>query len=268
MAKVAVIGAGGRMGRMLVTNVLNTPGMSLAGALEFPGSPLVGTDAATLAGLAPCGVLITDSLAEALKNADAVIDFSTGGKTLENAKAAAERGCAIVIGTTAVPEKDVAELKKLAQNGARIILASNYSVGVNLLFHLSAMAAKLLGEGFDIEIVEAHHNQKKDAPSGTAVTLAKTVAEARGLDYDRDVRHGRNGLVGARTKNEIGMHSLRGGDIVGDHTIMFCAEGERFELTHKASSRNTFAKGAVRAVQFLETAKPGFYDMRDVLGLK
>jgi 4-hydroxy-tetrahydrodipicolinate reductase len=142
------------------------------------------------------------------------------------------------------------------------------SVGVNLLFHLCKEVASILGEDYDIEIVEMHHNQKKDAPSGTAVTLAEKICEARGLSYDKDVRHGREGMVGSRTQKEIGMHALRGGDVVGDHTVIFATNGERVELTHKASSRNTFAKGAVKAVRFLASAEPGLYDMQDVLKLK
>ena len=267
MAKVAIIGAAGRMGRLLVSNVLEHPGMSLAGALEHPACPFIGKDAAEVAGHPAAGVAITASLEEALKDADAIIDFSVGGDTVAIASAAAAKGCAIVIGTTALSADAIRKIHEMADNGARIILASNYSIGVNLLFYLSEIAAKVL-DGFDIEIVEGHHNQKKDAPSGTVVTLAQTVCNAKGWNYDEVIRHGREGITGARTDHEIGMHAVRGGDIVGDHTLMFCGIGERFELTHKASSRNTFAKGAVRAVAFLETAKPGFYDMRDVLGLK
>ena len=158
----------------------------------------------------------------------------------------------------------LADLAKRKQAG--IVFASNYSVGMNLLFYLSKKVAGLLAD-YDVEIIEAHHNQKKDAPSGTAVTIAEGICEARGLSYEKDVVHGRCGMVGARTKTEIGMHAIRGGDIVGDHTVMFATTGERFEMTHKASSRTTFARGAVRAVAFLETAKPGLYSMQDVLGL-
>lgn len=161
-----------------------------------------------------------------------------------------------------------AELKKLADGGGRLVQAPNMSVGVNLLFALCSQVARTLGSDYDIEVVEMHHNKKKDAPSGTAERLGQILAEASGLDYNTDTRHGRVGLVGARTKREIGMHAVRGGDVVGDHTVIFATEGERVELTHKASSRETFAKGAVRAVKFLATATPGLYDMQDVLGLK
>lgn len=266
MAKIAVIGAAGRMGRHLVTNILKTPGMSLAGAMEHPASEFLGCDAASVAGLPPCGVKITASLEEALKDADAVIDFSTG-TVMQNAEAAAEKGCMIVVGTTALGPSAGEQFAALAaRKQVKIVYASNYSVGMNLLFYLSKKVAGLLAD-YDAEIIEMHHNQKKDAPSGTAVTIAERICEARGLSYEKDVVHGRNGVVGARTKNEIGMHALRGGDVVGDHTVLFATTGERFEMTHKASSRDTFARGAIRAVAFLETAKPGLYNMQDVLGL-
>ena len=264
---VAVVGAAGRMGRRLVANIAASEDLTLSGALEAPGNPMVGKDAGSLAGVDPAGVAITDDPARAFAGARAVIIFSVGS-VIALARAAAAKNCAMVIGTTAVPAEERAELAALAAKGAKIVMASNMSVGVNLLLKLAAEAAKLLGEDYDIEIVEMHHNQKKDAPSGTAVSLAEAVCQATGRDYEKDAVHGRNGVVGARTRREIGMHSLRGGDVVGDHTVIFATGGERVELTHKASSRDTFAKGALRAVRFLETAPSGMYDMRDVLGLK
>ncbi|MFA7185260.1 MAG: 4-hydroxy-tetrahydrodipicolinate reductase [Victivallales bacterium] len=267
MIKVTVIGAGGRMGRRLVSNIIESNDLTLAGALEAPGVPFVGQDAGLLAGVGECGIKITDKLEEAIAATDAVIDFSTGD-VVENARAATAKGASVVIGTTALGTEGKAELQKLAAAGGRIVFASNMSVGVNLLFHLCREVASILDEDYDIEIVEMHHNQKKDAPSGTAVTLAELACEARGLSYENDVRHGREGMVGSRTKKEIGMHALRGGDVVGDHTVIFATDGERVELTHKASSRNTFAKGALRAVRFLASAKPGLYNMQDVLKLK
>lgn len=267
MADVVVVGAAGRMGRRLVANILSTPGMTLAGAVEWSGSEFIGCDAASVAGLPSCGVKIVSSLADAIGKANAVIDFSTG-TVMENAKLAAEKGCSVVIGTTALGPTAADEFKKLAEEKkVGIVYASNYSVGMNLLFYLSKKVAGILSD-YDVEIIEAHHNQKKDAPSGTAVTIAERICEARGLSYEKDVVHGRHGVVGARTGTEIGMHAIRGGDIVGDHTVMFATTGERFEMTHKASSRDTFAKGAVKAVAFLETAAPGLYSMQDVLGLK
>lgn len=268
MLKIIVTGAAGRMGRFLVSNIAADPELELAGATEHPASSLLGADAGEVAGVGKLGVTIVPTLEEAFANgADAIIDFSTGS-VLDNAKLAASKGAAIVIGTTALTDEVKAGLHELADNGARIIQTYNYSVGVNLLFYLSGLAAKILSEDFDIEIVEAHHNQKKDAPSGTAARLAEILCEVRGLDQKTDVRHGREGIVGARTKKEIGMHAVRGGDIVGDHTVMFAAQGERVELTHKASSRETFAKGAIRAAKYLAGAPAGYYDMQDVLGLK
>jgi 4-hydroxy-tetrahydrodipicolinate reductase len=265
MIRVAVAGAAGRMGKRIIANILESSDMRLTGAVEIPQCPSVGMDAGLSAGAAQCGVKIVSSLADAIKDADAVIDFSTGPVT-ENAKLAVSKGIAVVIGTTALGEAGKKELKGLADEGGRIVAASNMSVGVNLLFNISKKVAEILGEDFDIEIVEMHHNQKKDAPSGTAVRLAEILTAARQLPSSA-VKHGREGMTGARPKKEIGMHALRGGDVVGDHTVIFAAGGERVELTHKASSRDTFAKGALRAVRFLKNARPGLYDMQDVLGL-
>lgn len=267
MIRTVVIGAAGRMGRRLVANILESDTLELAGAVEYAESPFLGQNAGAVAGCGNAGVAITADLAGALKGADAVINFATAG-VVESTRLAAENGCSAVVGTTALTAADKAEFAKLAESGARIVAAYNMSVGVNLLFKLVKEAATILGPDYDVEITEMHHNQKKDAPSGTAVRLAEVVCEAWDWDYDKDVRHGREGLVGARTKHEIGMHSLRGGDVVGDHTVMFAINGERIELTHKASSRDTFVKGALRAVEFLAKAKPGLYDMQDVLGLK
>ncbi|OGV56755.1 MAG: 4-hydroxy-tetrahydrodipicolinate reductase [Lentisphaerae bacterium GWF2_44_16] len=267
MLRVIVIGAAGRMGKRLVINTVNSEDLKLTGAVEFAASPFIGKDAGMVAGIENCGVNISAELKPLLQNADAIIDFSTG-TVIENARLAVEAGCSVVIGTTALKEDDKKELKALSAKGGRIVFASNFSVGVNLLFHLAGKAAKILGDSYDIEIVEMHHNQKKDAPSGTAARLAEVLCEARNFAYDKNVKHGREGIVGARPKNEIGMHAVRGGDVVGDHTVIFATEGERVELTHKASSRDTFAKGAVRAVRFLSSAQPGLYDMQDVLGLK
>lgn len=267
MIRTIVIGAAGRMGRRLVANIMASETLTLAGATEFVESPLLGEDASLVAGCGPAGVKITANLEELVKNADAVINFATAG-VVESTKLAVANGCAVVIGTTALSQAEKGQLAELADNGGRIVSSYNMSVGVNLLFKLVGEAARTLGLDYDCEIIEMHHNQKKDAPSGTAVRLAEVVCEARGWNYGTDVRHGREGLVGARTKHEIGMHSLRGGDVVGDHTVIFAIDGERVELTHKASSRDTFVKGALRAVEFLHNAQPGLYDMQDVLGLK
>ena len=264
--RVTVVGAAGRMGRRLTALVTASDDMVLTGAVEAPGNPALGGDAGTLAGVGVSGVGISDDLDAALKVSDAVINFSTSG-AVEAAEKAVAAHCSIVIGTTARSVEEKARLAELAKSG-RIVLSPNMSIGVNLLFHLAAEAAAKLA-GYDVEIVEMHHNQKKDAPSGTAVRLGEVVAAARGWDYETAVRHGREGMVGARTSGEIGMQSLRGGDVVGDHTVIFATGGERLELTHKASSRDTFAAGALQAVRFLSGAEPGrLYDMQDVLGLR
>ena len=267
MIRTIVIGAAGRMGRRLVANIMEADDMKLAGAVEWNGSPDLGKDAGVLAGCAEAGVKITSELEPLLAGADAIIDFSTGDVTV-NAELAVKNNCAVVIGTTALDDKGKEKLKELGKNG-RLVFASNMSVGVNLLFSLVGKVAGILGEDYDIEIVEMHHNQKKDAPSGTAVTLAERICTATGMSYENDVAHGREGIVGARPKREIGMHAVRGGDVVGDHTVIYATGGERIELTHKASSRDTFAKGALRAVRFLSGVNAnGLYDMQDVLKLK
>jgi 4-hydroxy-tetrahydrodipicolinate reductase len=267
MIKVIIAGAAGRMGRRLVSCVLGSKDMKLVGATEFAGSPFIGKDAGMIAGLELCGVEISADIRPLVKNADAVIDFSTG-PVVENAKLAAEAGAMMVIGTTALSDTDKKTLANLAEKGGRMVMASNMSVGVNLLFDLCAKVAKILGDDYDVEIIEMHHNKKKDAPSGTAVSLAEAVAKGRNLSYERNSVHGRKGIVGERKKSEIGIHAVRGGDVVGDHTVIFATEGERIELVHKASSRDTFAKGALKAVRFLSKSKPGLYNMQDVLGLK
>ncbi len=267
MLRTTIIGAAGRMGRSLVAQALTDPELSLAGAVEAAGCPQLGQDAGTLAGLPPCGVALDMDLARALASADAVIDFSSPECTMSVAPAVIDHGASLVVGTTGLTEEHRCRLRALGSTG-RIVLAPNMSVGINLLFALCAQVAPLLGPEYDIEIVEMHHNRKKDAPSGTALRLGEILATARGLEFSAAVRHGREGNVGARQRNEIGIHALRGGDVVCDHTVVFAADGERVELVHKASSRETFAKGAVRAVKFLAGAAPGLYDMQDVLGLK
>lgn len=267
MIKTAVVGAAGRMGRRLVANICASDDLQLAGALEISTCPLLGQDAGIVAGAGETGIMISDDAEKVFANCDAIINFSTTG-VVETTRLAVKNNCSVVIGTTALPDADKQALKDMAANGAKIVFAPNMSVGVNLLFYLSGKAAEILGEDFDIEIVEMHHNQKKDAPSGTAERLGQILCAARGLDYKKDVRHGREGICGARTRKEIGMHALRGGDVVGDHTVMFAANGERVELTHKASSRDTFARGALLAVRFLAAAPSGIYDMQDVLKLR
>ena len=259
-------GAAGRMGRRLVANIALDNDLQLVGATEYPGSEFIGQDAGSVAGVGELNVPILEDMDIAIKNADVIVDFSTGN-VLNNVKLAVENDVAIVIGTTALSEQDLDDINALAQQGGRIVLSTNYSVGVNLLFYLSELTARILPDDFDIEVIEAHHNKKKDAPSGTAMTLAQILCAARKLAVEQDLRHGRVGIVGARTTPEIGVHSVRGGDIVGDHTVMFASEGERIELIHRASSRDTFARGALRAARFIADTQEGgrIYSMQDVL---
>lgn len=267
MVRLIIVGAAGRMGKRLIALAAADPELEVVGAVEAPGLPVIGKDAGVASGGEESGVLITDDLAAIVAEADVIIDFSAAAAVVGNARLASQAGCAAVIGTTGLGEADKAALADLAANGARLVFAPNMSIGVNLLFALSRQVASVLGDDYQIEIVEMHHDQKKDAPSGTAERLGEIVAEARGLDYASDTVHGRQGMPGARPSRQIGMHSLRGGDVVGEHTVIFAAGGERIELGHRASSRDTFAKGALRAAKFLVSAEPGIYDMQEVLGL-
>lgn len=219
--------------------------------------------------VAAAGVDMGDDLDVAIKKCDAVIDFTLPGFTRELVEAAVKHRKILVMGTTG-HDDDLLALIKDASSTIPIVHAPNFSVGVNTLFWLTAKATEILGKGFDLEVVEMHHRHKKDSPSGTARRLAEILAEARNLSYEKDCRHGRFGDVGARTDDEIGVHALRGGDVVGDHTVVYAADGERIELTHKASSRNTFANGAVRAAKWVSSQghTSGLYDMQDVLGLR
>mgnify|MGYP002640846615 CR=1 FL=1 len=268
MIRTAIIGAAGRMGKILVSMIAARDDLALSGAIEYDGCPVVGQDAGVVAGIGPLGVTIGTNIRTVLDTTDAVIDFSTPESTMAVIPDIVAAGAAAVIGTTGLSAAQTSVLHDLAAGGGRLVVAPNMSVGVNLLFALCAKVAPLLGDDYDIEVVEMHHNRKKDAPSGTAVRLGEILASTTGRDYAQDTVHGRVGQVGARTRREIGMHALRGGDVVGDHTVIFAADGERVELTHRASSRETFAKGALRAVSFLANAQPGIYDMQDVLGLR
>ena len=213
------------------------------------------------------GLDVGDDLAAALSACDAVIDFTHADSTVTVAEACAAAGKILVIGTTGHNDADRDRISELSKK-IPVVFAPNFSVGVNTLFWLVRKATEILGPDFDLEVVEMHHRLKKDSPSGTARRLAEILAEVRDLDYDKNVMHGREGMVGERQKTEIGMHAVRGGDVVGDHTVIYANIGERVELTHKASSRDTFAKGALRAARWAQGQKPGLYDMQDVLGLK
>ncbi len=267
MIPVIVTGASGRMGSQIVRMVRATEGLALAGATERPGSPN-GLDAGVLAGLGPIGVPIRDDLAATLASTGArvVIDFTSHEASAAHAELCAERGVALVAGSTGFTPETKARVAAAARRSA-IVLSPNMSVGVNVLFALARQAAATLGDAYDVEIVETHHRKKKDAPSGTAVRLAEVAAHALGRDPAKDFVFERSGMVGERTPREIGVQTLRGGDVVGDHTVFFFGEGERIELTHRATSREQFARGAVRAALWVADRSAGLYDMFDVLGL-
>jgi len=266
MINVVVTGAAGRMGRENIRLVLATPGLVLSGAVERPG-PAVGQDAAALAGQPAVGVKVVDDLGAALPGAGVVVDFTHFEASVVHAERCAAAGVPIVIGSTGFTPEAKA---RVAAAAARIpvLLAPNMSVGVNVLFELVRQAAATLGEAYDVEIVELHHKKKKDAPSGTAVALAEVAAAALGRDPRKDFTFARSGMIGERPPREIGVQTVRGGDIVGEHTVFFCGEGERLELTHRATAREQFARGAVRAAAWLPGRAPGLYDMADVLGFR
>jgi 4-hydroxy-tetrahydrodipicolinate reductase len=265
--RIAILGAAGRMGRALARCLLggDVPGLQLAGALESPEHPQQGADVGELAGAGRCDVLITDDLLSAAENADVAIDFSFHAATAEHAAALSGKGTAMVIGTTGLTDEEFQSIEE-ASIRIPIVLAPNMSVGVNLLFSLAEQAAAALrGKGYDIEIVERHHRLKKDAPSGTALGLGRAVARGLETNLDEVARHGREGITGERTDDEIGFHSVRGGDVVGDHTVIFATSGELIELSHRATTRDTFAIGALRAATWVAGRKAGLYSMKDVL---
>ncbi|WP_092787707.1 4-hydroxy-tetrahydrodipicolinate reductase [Rhodospira trueperi] len=264
--RIGIVGCGGRMGRTLVQQVLETDGGALAGGTERPGSDLVGQDVATLVGAPPAGAAVTDDPSTLFATADAVIDFTTPAVTVENAALAARTNTILVVGTTGLDAGALARLAEAAKK-TRIVQAPNMSVGVNLLFALTRRVAATLGVEYDIEIVEHHHRHKVDAPSGTALGLGRAAAEGRGVDLDAVADRARDGHTGAREDGHIGFAVLRGGDVVGDHTVMFAGPGERVELTHKASDRVIYARGAVRAALWAADKPNGLYSMTDVLGL-
>ena len=262
--KIGIVGAAGRMGRMLVAAVLETPGATLAGGIDRAGQPVIGEDLGALAGLAPSGVSLSSDAGSLVGASDVLIDFTTPATLLALAPMVAAQGKAYVVGTTGL---GVAEREALAAAAAAVpvVQAANMSVGVNLLLGLVAQAAATLGPEYDLEIVEMHHRHKVDAPSGTALALGEAAAAARNVVLDQVAVRARDGQIGARPEGAIGFATLRGGDVVGDHTVIFAGDGERLELTHKASSRTVFARGAVRAALWTQGRAPGLYGMRHVL---
>ncbi|SFA93513.1 dihydrodipicolinate reductase [Collimonas sp. OK607] len=264
--KIAVAGASGRMGRMLVEAIQNADDAQLGGALGMPDAPELGTDAAAFLGK-PANVLIEADLAKGLAQAAYLIDFTRPEGTLKHLDYCAAHGIKMIIGTTGFDEAGKAAIAAAAKKTA-IVFASNMSVGVNVTLKLLEMAAKSFSHGYDIEIIEAHHRHKVDAPSGTALMMGEVVADALGRKLDDVAVYAREGITGERDPSSIGFAAIRGGDIVGDHTVLFAGIGERVEITHKSSSRVTYAQGALRAARFLRDKSSGLYDMQDVLGLR
>lgn len=265
--KIGIVGCAGRMGRMLVQEVLKTGGCELAGGIDRAGSPLIGQDIGGLAGCPAVGLALGSDAEALFAAADAVIDFTTPAASRAHAELAARTGTALVVGTTGLEPGDLAEIRAAAAK-APIVQSFNMSLGVNLLAALVKQAAAALGpDSFDIEIVEMHHKHKVDAPSGTAILLGEAAAQGRGVDLAAASQRGRDGITGERTAGDIGFASLRGGDVVGEHTVILAGAGERIELTHRATQRAIFAAGAVRAAVWLAGKKPGLYAMTDVLGL-
>ncbi len=264
--RVVIAGAGGRMGRTLIHAVAASKGLTLAGAVEAEGSAVIGRDAGELAGLGPNGVKVTSDVAAALKGADGLVEFTIPAATLVFSELTAAAGIVHIIGTTghsAEEEKIIAE----AAHRAKIVKAGNFSMGVNLLVALTKRVARTLDDAYDIEIVEMHHNNKIDAPSGTALMLGRAAASGRGIDLAQHSVRGRDGITGARFAGDIGFASLRGGTVVGEHSVIFAGPAERVELTHRAEDRMIFARGALHAALWARGQKPGLYSMTDVLGL-
>ncbi|CAB3641267.1 4-hydroxy-tetrahydrodipicolinate reductase [Trinickia soli] len=264
--KIAIAGASGRMGRMLIEAVLNESDATLAGALDRPGAPQLGEDAGAFLGQRT-GVALTDDIEQVFAQADCLIDFTRPEGTMTYIDAALRHGKKLVIGTTGMSETQ-REAVRAAGEKIGIVFAANMSVGVNVTLKLLEFAARHFATGYDIEIIEAHHRHKVDAPSGTALAMGEAIAGALGRDLKQCAVYGRNGVTGERDPSTIGFSAIRGGDIVGDHTVLFAGTGERIEITHKSASRVSYAQGALRAARFLAERDAGLYDMQDVLGLR
>ncbi len=267
MIKAVVTGAAGRMGGRIATLIAETEGIELAGAVEQKGHPAIGKDMGEGLGLGTIGVPIGDDLAGCVEQGDVIIDFTSPAASFAHLRIAAQKGRAIVIGSTGFNADELRRVRELAGT-VRCVLAPNMSVGVNVLFRVLADVARILGDDYDVELVEAHHHRKKDAPSGTAMKMGQILAESLGRDLEHVGVFSRRGMIGERTKAEIGIQTIRAGDIVGDHTVMFAGEGERLEFIHRAHSRDNFARGAIRAACWLVGQPNGLYDMQDVLGLR
>jgi 4-hydroxy-tetrahydrodipicolinate reductase len=267
MIKIGVAGAAGKMGSRITALSREYEGLQLAGVFEINGHKDIGKDIGIITGIDESGIKLSGSINEIIGNVDLIIDFTSVESSKENLKVASQHGKAMVIGTTGFSKDDLSEVNALTKS-IPCVMASNMSLGVNLLLKILQDIAKVLGDDYDIEIVEAHHRLKKDAPSGTAMKMAQVIADAVNRNLEETAVYARKGIIGARTKKEIGIQTVRAGDIVGEHTVLFGGLGERIEITHKASSRDTFARGALKAALWLAGKPAGLYDMQDVLGLK
>lgn len=267
MIRIAVAGAAGRMGGRIVQMIQKSEGFTLSGAFERPDHTLIGRDVGSITGSGELGIELKNDIGEAMKDAEVLIDFTTPESTLHNIEVISKTGQAMVIGTTGIAGEKKEELQGLARS-IRCVMAPNMSVGVNVLFKVVGELANILREGYDMEILESHHRLKKDAPSGTALRLASILAHATDRDLDKAAVYGRKGFIGERQDAEIGIQALRAGDIVGEHTVLFAGVGERIEVTHRAHSRDNFAKGALLAAAWVVNQPNGLYDMQDVLGLR
>jgi len=262
--KIVITGCCGRMGQRIAILASNDPGIEVIGATEAKGHNKIGSNLSNTTGIDALDVVIGDDLAQAAKGADAIIDFTGPSATLSNLSAARNVKVPIVIGTTGLTTEEMRIIESTSKS-IPVLFSSNMSIGVNMLFKIAPEIAVLLGENYDIEIIEAHHNKKKDAPSGTAKTLAENIAQAKEKTLKDIACYGREGNVGARKRGEIGIHAVRAGDIVGDHTVVYAGENECIEITHRAHSRDIFAKGAIRAAKYLVDKSPGLYNMQNVI---
>ena len=264
MIRVVITGVCGRMGRCITRGITQQTDMELIGAIQYPSHPQIGSDAGVVAGIGDIGIAITGELDDVLQNADVVIEFSKPEATLEHLQQVVKADKAIVIGTTGFTSDELATIKTLTSQ-TRCVMAPNMSLGVNVMIQALELIAKALGNDYNIEVIEAHHNHKADSPSGTALRLAETVTATLGQDLDEVGIYGRHGIVGARPKKQIGIHAVRGGDIAGDHTVLFTTEGEQLSVAHRAHSPEAFAKGAIRAARWVVNAPKGLHDVSEFL---
>ncbi|MBN1366227.1 MAG: 4-hydroxy-tetrahydrodipicolinate reductase [Syntrophaceae bacterium] len=267
MVKTVVTGAAGRMGGKIISLIFDLEDISVVGAVEVSTHPIIGRDVGQGLGLGKTGIIVSDKLADCIEKADVVIDFTNHEASLNYLKVAKEKNKAIVIGSTGFNDNEMKEIRDLTKD-TRCVLTPNMSVGVNAMLKILEYCAGILKDDYDVEIIEAHHNLKKDAPSGTAMQMAKVIAKKLGRDMEESLVYSRRGMIGERTKKEIGIQTVRACDIVGEHTVIFGGVGERLEFIHRAHSRDNFARGAIRAAQWIVNQKNGLYDMQDVLGLR